>query len=294
MKIYICSLISRKNLKYLNSHLNSINKLSTPNNYKTKIVFVMNPKMNSNRYLVKKFLNKNDYIILKSLKENIPYSRNIFLKFIKDKDFKYAGFLDDDCMIDKNWLLNMLKFINQNRCDIVGGPQKHVIKNKIFKNYYHALEPNRKHGEIVRWVATNNCFFKKKVIKNLEVLFDTKLTSYGGSDQLFFNELYKKKFIIKWNTKSFITENYNFEREKKIWFLRRNLRYGYSGNLIDSKIYGKLSLIIIFLKILYLIGNSFFLIFFPSRKNIIKAYFFLLRAAGRFMGLVNYKPKKYV
>ena len=63
MKIYICSLISKKNLKYLNSHLNSINKLSTPNNYKTKIVFVMSPKMNSNRYLVKKFLNKNDYII---------------------------------------------------------------------------------------------------------------------------------------------------------------------------------------------------------------------------------------
>ena len=51
-------------------------------------------------------------------------------------------------------------------------------------------------------------------------------------------------------------------KEKKIWFLRRNLRYGYSGNLIDSKIYGKLSLIIIFLKILYLIGNSFFLIIF--------------------------------
>ena len=52
MKIYICSLISKKNQQFLKSHLNSINKLSTPNNYKTKIVFVMSPKMNSNRYLV--------------------------------------------------------------------------------------------------------------------------------------------------------------------------------------------------------------------------------------------------
>ena len=294
MKIYICSLISRKNLKYLNSHLNSINKLSIPNNYNFKIVFVMNPKNNSTRYLIKKFLNKKDYLILKSLKDNIPHSRNIFLKFIKNKNFKYAGFLDDDCIIDKNWLLNMIKFMNLNSCDISGGPQQHIIKDKTFKNYYDVLEPNRKHGETVKWVATNNCFFSKKVISNLKIFFDINLAKYGGSDQLFFNELCKKKFIIKWNAKSFITENYNSEREKKKWFVRRNLRYGYSGNLIDSKIYGKYSLIIIFLKILYLIINSFFLIIFPSRKNIIQAYFFLLRAIGRFIGLFNYKPKKYI
>ena len=57
----------------------------------------------------------------------------------------------------------MIKFINQNNCDIVGGPQKHKVKDIIFKNYYDILEPRRKHGELVKWVATNNCFFKKIV-----------------------------------------------------------------------------------------------------------------------------------
>ena len=27
----------------------------------------------------------------------------------------------------------MIKFVNQNNCDIAGGPQYHDIKNKIFK-----------------------------------------------------------------------------------------------------------------------------------------------------------------
>jgi hypothetical protein len=293
MKIYICSLVSKKNKQFLNSHLNSINQLKKPNNYSFKMVFVIHPKIISYKHLFKKFLNKIDYVVLRSTKDNIPYSRNIFLKFIKDQNFRYAGFLDDDCIVDKDWLLNMIKFINQNNCDIVGGPQKHKVKNIIFKNYYDILEPRRQHGELVRWVATNNCFFSKKIVKS-KIFFNTQLASYGGSDQLFFRRLYKKKFIIKWNMKSFTTENYNLQREKKLWFLKRNLRYGYSGNLIDKEIYGKMSLIIIITKIFYLIFSSLILFIIPHRKSNVKASFFLLRAIGRFVGLFSYKPEKYI
>ena len=102
------------------------------------------------------------------------------------------------------------------------------------------------------------------------------------------------KFIIKWNKKSFVTENFKSKREKKIWFIKRNIRYGYSGNLIDKKIYGKISLVIIFAKLLYLTSSAIFLILIPTRKNYIKALFLILRVVGRFMGLLNYKPKKYI
>ena len=116
-------------------------------------------------------------------------------------------------------------------------------------------------------------FFFKKVFSKSKVFFDPKFASVGGSDQLFFSKLNKKKFIIRWNKKSFITENFNSEREKKIWFFKRNLRYGYSGNLIDKKIYGKIGIVIIFIKLFYLISFAFFLIFIPSRKNYIKVFF---------------------
>ena len=294
MNIYICSLISKKNIKFLNAHLKSLNNLKIPSNYKFKMVFVINPKIYIAKILIKKLLNNIDYSILISVKDNIPDSRNIFLKFIQNKEIRYAGFLDDDCSVDKDWLLNMVKFVNQNDCDIVGGPQKHKIKDDSFRDYYHCLEPSRTHGKAVKWIATNNCFFSKKVFSKSKVLFDSKFAKVGGSDQLFFSELNKKEFIIKWNKKSFITENFSQEREKKRWFFNRNLRYGYSGNMIDKKIYGKISIIIILSKIIYLVSISFLLIITLSRKNYIKAFFFLFRALGRFIGLFNFKPKKYI
>ena len=294
MNIYICSLLSKKNLKFLKSHLNSLNSLKIPSNCNLNMVFVINPKIYFTRNLLKNLLNDKDYSILLSVKDNIPDSRNVFLKFIKNKDFQYAGFLDDDCLVDINWLLNMMKFVNQNDCDIVGGPQKHKVKNDIYTDYYNCLEPDRSHGKSVKWIATNNCFFSKKIFIKTKVFFNPKLARVGGSDQLFFSQLNKKRFIIKWNKKSFITENFSHEREKRAWFLRRNLRYGYSGNIIDKEIYGKISIIMILFKLVYLVGSAFLLIIIPSRKNYIKALFLLLKALGRLIGLLNYKPKKYI
>ena len=294
MNIYICSLISKKNIKFLNAHLKSLNNLKIPSNCKFKMVFILNPKIYIAKNLIKKLLNNIDYSILISVKDNIPDSRNEFLKFIKNKEIQYAGFLDDDCSVDKDWLLNMVKFVNQNDCDIVGGPQKHKINDDSFTDYYYCLEPSRAHGKTVKWIATNNCFFSKKVLSKSKVFFDHKFAKVGGSDQLFFSELNKKKFIIKWNKKSFITENFSQEREKKRWFFYRNLRYGYSGNMIDKKIYGKISILIILSKIIYLVSIAFLLIITLSRKNYIKAFFLLFRALGRFIGLLNFKPKKYI
>ncbi len=294
MNIYICSLLSRKNLRFLNSHLKSLNKLKVPSNIKLKVIFIVSPKIYMIRNYLKSFLNNVDYSILESLKDNIPDSRNVFLRFLKNKNIKYAGFIDDDCFIDKDWLLNMIKFIRQNNCDIVGGPQYHKVKDKTFKDFYDILEPKHRHGQLVKWVATNNCFFSKKVLNKSKVFFDPKFANIGGSDQLFFGELNKKKFIIRWNKKSFITENFNSQREKKTWFLKRNLRYGYSGNLIDKKIYGKMGVVIIFIKLFYLISAALFCLIIPSRKNFIKASFLFQRASGRFIGLLNYKPKRYI
>ena len=64
--------------------------------------------------------------------------------------------------------------------------------------------------------------------------------------------------------------------------------------MIDKKIYGKISIIIILFKLIYLISIAFLLLLTLSRKNYIKAFFLLFRALGRFIGLFNYKPKKYI
>ena len=87
MNIYLCSLLSKKNLKFLNSHLKSLDRLKVPNNCKLKIIFVIHPKIDTTRNLLKNFLSKIEYLIIKSTKDNIPESRNVFLKFLKGKMF---------------------------------------------------------------------------------------------------------------------------------------------------------------------------------------------------------------
>ena len=71
MNIYICSLLSKKNLKFLNSYLNSLNKLKNTSNCKLKIIFVLSPKINVTKNLLKRFLNRIDYSIIESIKDNI-------------------------------------------------------------------------------------------------------------------------------------------------------------------------------------------------------------------------------
>ena len=44
----------------------------------------------------------------------------------------------------------MIKFYNHQNCDIIEVPQNHEIKNPIFKDFYHELEPKRNHGELVK------------------------------------------------------------------------------------------------------------------------------------------------
>ena len=61
-----------------------------------------------------------------------------------------------------------------------------------------------------------------------------------------------------------------------------------------KKYLGKKGVIIILIKLFYLISAALFFILIPSRKNYIKASFLFQRASGRFIGLLNYKPKRYI
>jgi hypothetical protein len=293
MKVYICVLISKKNVKFLNIFLSSLNQLRVTNGYNLQFIFVLEPKLSNLKDLIKRSIKKK-FVIISAHNNNIPNSRNIFLKFLKNRDYSYAGFLDDDCFVNNNWLSNMIKFIESKNCDIVGGPQKHEVKNNFFKDFYEILEPKRIHGQSVRWVATNNCFFSQEILKRTNIFFDEDFSNYGGSDQLFFSKFSKKNFLIKWNTTSFVTEKYQVERENKLWFFKRNFRYGYSGNKIDHKIYGNISNVVILFKICLLFIFALIFLLFPTRKNILKSLFYLFRTYGRIIGLFNYKPKKYI
>ena len=297
MKIYIGICLSKKNSRYLNIFLDSLVKIEKLNNSNLSFVFILEKKNIDSKYIInKKLSKKHNYRIILTNKSGIPECRNVFIRFLMKNSSDYAGFIDDDCVISSKWLINMVKFIKKNNCDIVGGPQYHKTTNKYFSHLFRLIEPQRNHNQSVKWIATNNSFFKSSIIKETKIRFDENLNKVGGSDQLFFKKLILKNKICKWNLNSFVTETIQEERENLVWFLKRNLRYGYSGNYIDKSIHGKIlgTIINIFKAVFYLLLSIFYFMTFFLNKNLFKSLFYLFRSLGRFLGCFNYIPKKYI
>ena len=297
MNILLGVSLSKKNYKFLYKFINSLNNLINIKGYNIKFIFILEKKNFYFKEIVLKNFSRKNFYFLYVKKKGIPHSRNKFLKYIRLSKSHYAGFLDDDCIIPRDWLVNMLKFMSLNQCNLIGGPQLHKTKNKFYDKLFKLMEPKRKHNENIEWAATNNVFFESKILRYNNHYFDEGLKNVGGSDQLFFKKL-KKDFQLtyKWNSKSSVCENIQEERENIKWFINRNFRYGFSGSYIDKIIYGRfVGFLINILKLFYLLLNFTLCIFFViDKKYLFKAIFSLSRAWGRVMSLTSYNPKKYI
>jgi len=297
MKIAICICFSKKNEIYHHKIINNLNIIKIPKECNLSFYLVVNNNSTKLIDLIKKIITnkKINIFILNSVKKDIPNTRNIFLLKIKNKNLDYVGFLDDDCKINRNWVFLMTNFITKYKCDIVGGPQYHKVANLKYKKLYNMLEPPNTNKQNIRWVATNNCFFKKKILDKTNLLFNQYLKNIGGSDQLFFRKLKKKGFSIMWNSKASIEEYLQVDRENYIWFLKRNFRYGYSGLIIDKNIYGeKMGYLMNISKIILLFFLSLINLFLIFREyNLIKSLFYFVKGSGRLVSMFGYKINKY-
>ena len=231
--VSICSRSFNNNLLKL---LNTINQNHNAFNLNIKVLITFNnlKKINQdqNRFIKKK-LNKINYKIIYEKKIGISQVRNKALKFLKKLKFDYCCFLDDDCKIKKNFIINHIKFIEKYKCSIVGGPQLYNSKKAFFK----ALERSYNCGKDISWASTNNVFFKKSILKH-NLIFSENVTKYGfGEDQLFFTQLSRLGEKIKWNNNP-VFEIAQKKRENFKWFLSRNYKYGLTGILIDKELYG--------------------------------------------------------
>ena len=297
MKIAICICFSKKNEIYHHKIINNLNIIKIPKECNLSFYLVVNNNPTKLIDLIKKIITnkKINIFILNSVKKDIPNTRNIFLLKIKNKNLDYVGFLDDDCKINRNWVYLMTNFITKYKCDIVGGPQYHKVTNLKYKKLYNILEPPNTNKQNIRWVATNNCFFKKKILDKTNLLFNQYLKNIGGSDQLFFRKLKKKGFSIMWNSKASIEEYLQVDRENYIWFLKRNFRYGYSGLIIDKNIYGKkIGYLMNISKIILLFFLSLINLFLIFREyNFIRSLFYFVKGSGRLVSMFGYKIDKY-
>ena len=286
ISVCICSRDYNKNLIKL---LEAIKKEYNPSRYHIHISIIFNflKKIELIKLkAIKKTLSPISYKILYEKKIGVSYARNKYLDYIKNKKVDYCCFIDDDCLIQKKFFSNHLKFIKKENCKIVTGPQ--IYKSKLI--FFRLLERQFIDRKIVKWAATNNVFFKKSILKK-NLFFSEKVTKYGfGEDQLFFSKLSKSGEQIKWlNNK--VYEVVQKDRQNIYWFLKRNYFFGLTGYLIDKELYGNYYGILIniaksIIYLLKMIGN-FPLIIFHPKKFLLLSLSNIIRSAGRIIGLKN-------
>jgi len=282
--ISICSRSFNNNLLVL---LNCIYKNWQFSNLNIKVLIIFNGSkkiQNLQKKLIQKSLKKIKYIIGFENRVGISYVRNRVLKKLKSLDYDYGCFLDDDCMIKKNFIVKHLNFIKKNNCQIVGGPQLYKSKRVFFR----VFERNFLNDRYVSWVSTNNVFYLKSALdKNL--YFSKNVTKYGyGEDQLFFSKLSNFKKTIRWNNNP-VFEIAQKKRENIKWFMERNYKYGLTGILIDRELYGFIPAIFLnIFKALLNLSLSFLNLLLIPLKPIVNFYYsfaYFLRFIGRVVNI---------
>ena len=287
-KIFFCICTKNRKLK-LFKNLQSILRLKDFQRYDIEVILVSNDRSTYND-LINKFKNSIKINLYKEITSGVVFPRNRVLKILRKKNFDYAAFIDDDCILASNWLNSMIAEIKKN-ADIITGPQFSKSKNI----YSKIMERHLNHRSKVKWASTNNVFFKSSVIKN-NVNFEKKLNNIGGEDQLFFSKLLKLKKKCLWNSHAPVYELEDKNRENFNWFFRRNLRYGASSIIIYRLLYGTFfGNIFIIIKVINDVIKMLFNLFkfFISKKNLFSSLMYLFRIFGVLVGLCGYQIKQY-
>ncbi len=292
MNLTICICTYNRNKKLIEC-LRSIEKINLLNKFSVKVIIVDNTINYISYNLVKKISNKFKYKIIQSneKRKGFVYARNKCLEIVRKIKPTYLCFFDDDCIIDKNWMVNILKIKKLKSANIVTGPQIHKKKIKSQDNsinYSDFFEKKNNDLTTTQWAATNNVFFKYNILKRNDLKFDINLNKFGGEDQLFFSMLNKMGNKIYWHEKIIVYETTHANRNKISWLKMRSFKLGIIGHYIDKKLYGKFfGYSINYLKFIFFLFLSIIYLFLSvtnNKKNKVFFIYYIYRACGKLTG----------
>ncbi len=204
------------------------------------VLVIDNDKNNTARSVVNKYL-LNSTIKFKYVNEtNIGYA-NARNCAIKNCSTRYLGFVDDDCILDKNWVKTGMGSIVKNGVAwVVGESIDQCMSNSfgVLENYLRNYWRNQCYvnryleDPLPFHLDTKNVILDAQFLKSSNIYFDTKFNIYGGEDA-------DLGFQIKHNNQKGIFNNNmvvnHFHPYNKAGFIRKAFAYGYNCfNLFDK------------------------------------------------------------
>ena len=172
MKINKCSIVvcTFNRLNYLKKCLNSLLEIDFP---EYEIIIVNDGSKDGTKKFLNSLNNKKIKILHHKYNQGLSAARNTG---IKNSQYEIISFTDDDCLVDKNWLKELIKGFRDKKIGFVIGQVFYI--NKDYKGYFpERLVSNLK----AHWPIGCNIAYHKNVFKTCGN-FDSFFFKYNNED----------------------------------------------------------------------------------------------------------------
>jgi glycosyltransferase involved in cell wall biosynthesis len=224
MQISIC-ICTKNRISGLKNLLESINEINIPFDSTVKIIVVENDKISKSDLTVRDFSKNSKFPISYFLESNlgIAKARNRSIKESEETDF--CCFVDDDQVVTKDWLIELVTCQKMFGCDGVSGPNPPIFKEVVppyIKQFHEPFLYN--YGAIVKMAATNCLLLRKSRLDEINGPFDDRFDFSGGEDIFLTSQITKNGGIIRYNPNAIAYEIVPKDRTTIKYVAKRTFR----------------------------------------------------------------------
>lgn len=264
--------------------LDSLSHLNLPTDIELILIIVDNDSSHSAESIYDEYKNKlpflSDYIVEE--KKGIVYARNRALLGADSHNSDLMLFIDDDEIVDMNWLNAHLTYYDKYDVDVIQGPVYSIYPDNtptwIKSGKFFDLQQANKENSILVNAATNNIMFDfKKLYYEYGLRFDEKLKSREDND--FFMAASKMGAKIEWTNTAIVHEMVPLSKMNIAWLLQRMYKGGEAFAKREIKYKGALKgRLNVMTRIPYYLIRGF--VMFPL--SLIKGYAYVVKALQQF------------
>lgn len=180
---------------------------------------------------------KTKLITVRSVKANTSEARNLGLRKAKGD---IVIFLDDDCVVTKNWFNNIVRFFNLNpQAKVVMGKNLHPAK----ENFISSIENQRVNNLVKKhlfkhrrqsaslFLDSKNFAVRRLFLINNQLWFDTRFKNAYVDVDLGW-QIWSLKVPIYYDPSIVV---YHYGRSSLVRHFFRELKYGYNYQLLKKK-----------------------------------------------------------
>lgn len=190
-----------------------------------------------------------EIVYLREEREGIPFARNAAVAHAVGSGARLIAFVDDDELVERDWLEKLVGQIESSGADAVAGP--------VITEYEDATPawvrrsglfdyPRRASGARIGHCFTNNVLVRCAALESMRDRhggwFDERMEMTGGSDAHLFRRFTRAGFSIVWCDEAVVRETLPVSRANMGWILRRGYRIGASGAFIERDLRGAMGM----------------------------------------------------